>query len=120
MAEHNETGILGEELATQYLEKKNYKILNRNWRWHKYEIDIVAIDKNTLVFVEVKTRQYGSGESYKDAITKKKQKMIMYAADAYIQEKNMNYEARIDVISVLLKGDKHFIEHIKEAFYPEF
>ena len=120
MAEHNETGILGEELATQYLADKNYEILNRNWRWHKYEVDIIALDKDVLVFVEVKTRQHGSGENPKDAITNKKQKMIIEAANAYIDENQLDYEARIDIISILLKGDKYFIEHIKEAFYLSF
>jgi putative endonuclease len=76
--------------------------------------------ENCIVFVEVKTRQYGSGENPKDAITNKKQKMIIEAANAYIDENGLEYEARIDIISILLKGDKYFIEHIKEAFYPSF
>jgi len=120
MAEHNDTGELGEELATQYLIKQNYKILDRNWRWFKHEVDIIALDKNILVFVEVKTRQYGFGENAKEAITNKKQKLIIEAAHAYINEKQMDFEVRIDIIAVLLKGEKHYIEHIKEAFYPSF
>ena len=120
MAQHNEVGILGEELAVNYLENNNYKILNRNWRWHKYEIDIVALQDNILVFVEVKTRQFASSEKPKDAVTKTKQKLVIEAANAYIEEHNFNYEARIDIISIRLKNDKHIIEHIKEAFYPSF
>ncbi|MCF6243042.1 MAG: YraN family protein [Bacteroidales bacterium] len=120
MAEHNEIGVLGEELASKFLENKNYQILQRNWRWHKYEIDIIALDKDTLVFAEVKTRTYGSGENPKDAITRRKQKLILEAANAYIEESGLENEARIDVLSVILKADNVYIEHIKDAFDPEF
>ena len=57
MAEHNELGKLGEELATQFLTEKGYEILEKNWRNKHKEIDIVAKDGNELVIVEVKTRQ---------------------------------------------------------------
>ncbi len=120
MAEHNETGILGEELASKFLEEKNYQIIERNWRWHKYEIDIIALDKDVLVFAEVKTRSNGSGENPKEAITKRKQKLILEAANAYIEESGLEYEARIDVLSVVLKQNKADIEHIIDAFGPEF
>ena len=55
MATHNELGALGEDIATHYLLQKNYKILDRNWRWKKKELDIIALDQQYLVFVEVKT-----------------------------------------------------------------
>jgi len=118
MATHNELGELGEEIATQFLLKKKYKILDRNWRWRKKELDIIAIDKEFLVFIEVKTRKFGSLENPKDAVTKKKQKFIIEGANAYIEAKNIEKEVRLDIISVLIKGNKHIIEHIEDAFYP--
>ena len=118
MATHNETGKLGEDIAARYLLKKGYKILDRNWRWGKKELDIIAIDKELLVFIEVKTRQFGSLENPKDAVTKKKQRFIINVANAYINAKNIEKEVRLDIISVILKGDKPIIEHIEDAFMP--
>ncbi len=118
MATHNELGELGEEIATQFLLQKNYKILDRNWRWRKKELDIIALDNDFLVFIEVKTRKFGSLENPKDAVTKKKQKFIIEGANAYIEAKNIEKEVRLDIISVLVKGKEHIIEHIEDAFYP--
>jgi len=118
MANHNETGKLGEDIATRYLIKKGYKVLDRNWRWNKKELDIIAIDNNLLIFIEVKTRKYGSLENPKDAVTKKKQKFIISAANAYINAKNIEKEVRLDVISVILKGEEIIIEHLEDAFQP--
>ena len=118
MAEHNDIGRLGENIACTYLENKGYKILDKNWRWKKYEIDIVALQNNILVFIEVKTRQYGNGEFPEDIISHKKEKQLIEAANAYIERKNTEYEAQIDVIYILLKKYKHIIKHIKEALTP--
>lgn len=118
MATHNETGKLGEDVAARYLQGKGYQILDRNWRWHKKELDIIAFDNNLLVFIEVKTRKYGSLENPKDAVTIKKQKLIIIAANAYIEAKNIEKEVRLDIISVILKGKETIIEHIEDAFQP--
>jgi len=118
MATHNELGILGEEIATRYLLKKNYKILDRNWRWKKKELDIIAFDKEFLVFIEVKTRMFGALENPKDAVTKKKQRFIIEGANAYIEAKDLHNEVRLDVISVIVKGNENIIEHIEDAFFP--
>ncbi|MEN8122353.1 MAG: YraN family protein [Bacteroidota bacterium] len=118
MATHNELGVLGEDIATRYLLQKGYKLLDRNWRWKKKELDIIAIDKEFLVFVEVKTRKFGSLENPKDAVTRKKQKFIIEGANAYIESKNLENEVRLDIISVIIKDEDHIIEHIEDAFYP--
>ncbi len=118
MATHNELGVLGEEIAVDYLLQKKYKILDRNWRWKRKELDIIAIDKEFLVFIEVKTRKFGSLENPKDAVTKKKQKFIIEGANAYIELKNLENEVRLDIISVIIKGKNQIIEHIEDAFYP--
>ncbi len=118
MATHNELGVLGEDIATRYLLQKKYTILDRNWRWKKKELDIIALDGEYLVFVEVKTRKLGFLENPKDAVTKKKQKFIIEGANAYIESKNLEHEVRLDIISIIIKGKDEIIEHIEDAFYP--
>ena len=118
MAEHNLVGEKGEQVATNFLIKKGYEILERNWRYKKAEIDIIAINNNQFIVVEVKTRTSEEFESPKESVTIPKQKNIVKAADAYIQENEIELECRFDVISVLLLGSKIKIEHIKDAFYP--
>lgn len=118
MAEHNQIGQKGEELAVNYLSKKGYQIVECNWRFQKAEIDIIAIYNNQLIVVEVKTRTSEEFESPKEAVTISKQKNIVKAADAYIQERDIDLECRFDVISVLIVANQTDIEHIEDAFYP--
>ena len=118
MAEHNDFGKLGEELAVNYLIGKGYEILERNWRNIHKEIDIIAKDGKDLVIVEVKTRQ---SDEYGDpdvAVTKKKQRMLIAAANAYITRNNLDIETRFDIISIVFKDDAPVIEHIEDAFLP--
>ena len=118
MAKHNDFGKLGEELAVNYLIGKGYEILERNWRNIHKEIDIIAKDGKDLVIVEVKTRQ---SDEYGDpdvAVTKKKQRMLIVAANAYITQNNLDKEIRFDIISIVFKGDEPVIEHIEDAFLP--
>lgn len=118
MAEHNDIGKKGEELALVFLKEKGYAILATNWRYNKAEIDIITTFKNLLVIVEVKTRTSEEFESPKEAVTLKKQRHIIRAADAYIQENNIDLECQFDIVSVLIQGNKVEIEHIPDAFYP--
>lgn len=76
MAQHNELGKLGEELAADFLVKKGYKIRAKNWRYLKAEVDIIAEKENTIVAVEVKTRTSDYFGDPQDFITKKKNKII--------------------------------------------
>lgn len=118
MAEHNLTGKRGEQLAVEFLQEKGYQILECNWRFQKAEVDIIAQHNNVLVVIEVKTRSSLAFENPKEAVTLKKQKHIVRAADAYIQQKEIDLECRFDIVSVLLNKEKTEIEHIEEAFYP--
>jgi len=118
MYQHKELGDLGEDIAVEFLQTKGYKILNRKWHYGHKELDIVAMDKGMLVIVEVKTRKSDYWEEPKDAVKRKKQKNMVDAADAYVQEFNIDAEVRFDVVSVLIQGQKHVIEHIEDAFYP--
>lgn len=118
MAEHNNKGKEGERLAALYLEGKGYSILARNWRFGKEEIDLVAQKKDTLVIVEVKARSgsfFGEPEEF---VNRKKQKHLIRAANAYIEEKGLDAEVRFDVIGVIITGENHHINHIEDAFQP--
>lgn len=118
MAQHNDIGKKGEALALNYLREKGYYIRETNWLYRKAELDIVAEFEDQLVVVEVKTRTSREFESPKEAVTIKKQKHIVRAADAYIQQFDIDLECRFDIVSVLIEGNNIDIEHIEDAFYP--
>jgi len=112
-------GKKGEEISVDFLKGKGYKILKRNYRFGHKEIDVVAKDKNAIVFVEVKTgRSKKFGEPF-EKVDSAKQKKLIQAAKAFIQENEIQgCDFRFDVVSVDLKGDKR-IEHIRNAFMAE-
>lgn len=117
MAEHNDFGNLAEDLATEFLATKNYKILARNFRYQKAEIDIIAEYDDLIVVVEVKARGTDIFMEPQEAVTKKKIKSIVLCADFFLKENNIDKEVRFDIISVLpdLNG-KLQITHIEDAF----
>ncbi len=117
MAEHNELGKKGEYIARQYLEKKGYKIINCNWRFLKDEIDIIALYENFLIIVEVKARNTDYFGEPEFAVTKKKQKFLVRATQAYIDQKNINNEVRFDIVAITFCPEGHRINHIEDAFY---
>ena len=118
MAESHILGKTGEELAADHLIKSGFRILFRNWKWGRNEIDIIAEQKDTIVFVEVKTRDEHYLEHPSTALNREKQKSIIYAADGYIRKFDINLESRFDVIIIIKKGDSYDIDHIENAFYP--
>ncbi len=107
------TGKKGEELAQEYLVKKGYKILETNKKFSRFcEIDIIAQEKDTLVFCEVKTRKTNICGSPLEAITKSKYQNIKKGIFFFLQE-NSNYKKfRIDAISIVLEP-KLEIKHLK-------
>lgn len=116
MAEHNDLGKKGEDAAEHYLRQKNYEILERNWLYEKYEIDIIARNEEYIVFVEVKTRSSNQWGNPEEAVSKGKIKRIVEAADFYLREYDIDLPARFDVIAAILNGEKFEIEHIDDAF----
>lgn len=118
MAEHNDLGKKGEELAVKYLSGQGYRILDTNWRAGSLELDIVARDGEFLVVVEVKTRQSDFFGEPEVAVDRQKQKLIIRAANIYILRKNITSETRFDIISIVIDQDQPRIHHIKDAFYP--
>ena len=106
-------GKKGEELACEYLKKKGYKILETNKHFSRYcEIDIIALDKNTLVFCEVKTRKTDICGNPLEAITKSKYQNIKKGIYFYSQENPSCKKFRIDAISIILQP-KLEIKHLK-------
>lgn len=118
MAEHNEFGKKGEEMAQKHLRAKGYKIIATNWRFGKDEIDIVARFDSFIVIIEVKTRSTNVFGEPEEAVSKKKQKFLIRAADAYIAQNNVDVEVRFDIISIVVTGSRWEINHIEDAFYP--
>ncbi len=118
MAQHNETGINGEKAALEMLIKKGYRIRHTNWVTGKLELDIVAEINNTLVIVEVKTRNKLDYGNPWDAVSNAKIRNIINATDRYIRVYDINMDVRFDVISVLKTPDGYIPEHIEDAFYP--
>jgi putative endonuclease len=118
MADSHNLGQDGEELARDHLLKKGYKILHRNWKSGKREIDIVAENKDFIVFAEVKTRTTDYHLHPRHAVTSEKQKSIIFAAEKYLERYNIDKESRFDIISIISDGKSTEIEHIEDAFYP--
>jgi putative endonuclease len=114
-----EIGQLGEDAAADLLISKGYKILDRNFRAGRLEIDIVALKDNFLVFVEVKTRDEHFLYSPESAVNRRKQSNIISAARFYIGRFKRTEEARLDVITVLHKnGVITDIKHYERAYFP--
>ncbi|MCF8361284.1 MAG: YraN family protein [Prolixibacteraceae bacterium] len=119
MAKHNDLGEKGEEIAFHHLVKKGYKVLERNWRYDRAEIDIVARYNNQLVIVEVKTRSAAIYEEPRDAISNQKIRFLTNAAEAFINEKDIDCETRFDVIAIKWYGEGNYeLNHIEDAFTP--
>ena len=117
MAEHNELGKLGEELAVEFLRKEGYRILETNWMFQKAEIDILAQKENILAVVEVKTRSSLDFGVPQDFVKPKKIQLLVKAVDAFVSERDLDIQVRFDIIAVH-KEDKSFvIEHLIDAFY---
>lgn len=118
MADHNDLGKLGENLAISFLEEKGYEIMERNYRFQKAEIDIITKVENTLVVVEVKTRTSTYFGLPQDFIKPAKIKLLVKAINHYVETKNLDFSIRFDIIAIHKNEQGDFeIEHIENAFY---
>jgi putative endonuclease len=117
MAEHNELGKIGEELAVDFLKEKGYEILEMNWTFQKAEVDIIAQKENILAVVEVKTRSSIDFGSPQDFVKPKKIKLLVKAVNEYVVSNDLDVEVRFDIIAIHAKGKAFEIEHLEEAFY---
>lgn len=117
-APHLQTGEKGENIACEFLLKKDFVVIEKNWRFKRTEIDIIARHKETIVFIEVKTRsniKFGFPEVFVGA---KKQKDICIAANHYLEINNLDYKVRFDIIAINRIPNNWEIEHIEDAFFP--
>jgi putative endonuclease len=118
MAEHNEKGVKGEELAAAFLKENGYTVLETNWRFKNLEADIIAVANGVMIVAEVKTRTsnfFGEPETF---VNKQKQANLRKAANGYIEHKQLDLEVRFDIISVILgkSEEQARINHIQDAF----
>ena len=115
MAQHNELGKKGEQLAIDFLVDKGYTILEKNYRYLKAEVDIIAQKKDVLAVVEVKTRSTDYFGNPQDFVNPKKIKLLLSAIDYYVIEKDLDVEVRFDIIAIIHQKETK-IKHLKDAF----
>ncbi len=119
MAEHNETGHWGEQVAAEYLERKGFRILWRDWRDGHRDIDIVAIDADHLVIVEVKTRKNDNFIDPSTAVDARKVRNLSRAAAKYVRINRIEMPVRFDIVTVTGTAKSNCtVNHIEDAFLP--
>ena len=119
MAAHNDLGALGEQFALEYLLEKNYQILETNWVCGHKEVDIIAKDGDTIVFVEVKTRHSKCLVDPEITVDSYKQRHLIWAANSYVNRYQYDNDVRFDIIAIIVNpNNEKKIEHIEDAFYP--
>ena len=122
MAEHNIIGQKGEEIAAKIMRKKGFRVVDTNWKCGHLEIDVIAVNKKEIAFVEVKTRTTSFAdkrpEEYVDEV---KRRRISAAANAYIKQHQVCLTPRFDIIGITMDPDTYTIvetTHIEDAFLP--
>jgi putative endonuclease len=116
LAPHLSTGFNGEDLAVEHLHQQGYRIVQRNLRMGKAEIDVIARKDGLLVFVEVKTRTNDSFGYPEEFVNRRKQRLILNAADTYIQKIGWQDDIRFDIIAITLSSPPDLF-HIEDAFH---
>jgi len=117
MAQHNELGKKGEVEAAEFLEKKGYVIMQRNFVFQNAEIDIIAQKDNILAIVEVKTRSSLDFGLPQDFVKPKKVQLLVKAVNEYVISNDLDVEVRFDIIAIHNNKQTFDIEHIEDAFY---
>lgn len=116
MAKHNKIGKWGEQIAVDILVSKGYAVRDRNWRMGRFELDIVAMQGNMMIFVEVKTRTSEDNDPLASVDLRKMRRIVM-AANQYLHLYELPHEARYDVITISGTPSDYVVEHIEDAFY---
>ena len=117
MAQHNELGKKGEQLAVDFLLKDDYEIVERNYRFEKAEVDIIAQKKDILAIVEVKTRSTTDFGNPQDFVKPKQIKNLVKAVNEYVTVNDLDVEVRFDIIAIVKEKGGFKIEHLENAFY---
>ncbi|MBQ7419286.1 MAG: YraN family protein [Prevotella sp.] len=117
MAEHNDIGRWGEDIAADYLQRKGYQIIERDWKSGHRDLDIIALDGDTVVFVEVKTRSNRLFTDPVEAVGYQKIRNLQQAANHYVKYRRINHDIRFDIVCVIgTPGTEPEIDHIEDAF----
>ena len=117
MAAHNELGTWGEEVAVSFLQQKGYTILERDWKSGHRDIDIIAQDRDMIVFIEVKTRRNRLYADPEIAVNYQKIQNLRRAANHFIKYRRIDLIVRFDIITVVgMTGSMPEIDHIEDAF----
>lgn len=117
MAQHNELGKKGEQLAVDFLLKNGYEIIERNYRFDKAEVDVIARKKDVLAIIEVKTRStidFGSPEEF---VKPKQMQRLVKAVDEYVVVNDLDVEVRFDIVAIVKENKSFKIDHLENAFY---
>lgn len=117
MATHNDLGKQGEQIAIEYLQSAGFRILERNYRYQKAEVDIIALKDKTLAIVEVKTRSTAVFGNPQDFLKRNQIERIVNAVDHYIQLQQLNVDVRFDVIAIVKTDKAHEVQHLENAYY---
>ena len=117
MVDRRSKGTAGEDAAAEYLRRNGYRILKRNYRFMRGEIDIIAQDGFTLVFVEVKARHSNEFGTPEEAVTRRKQIQVRKIARGYLAERRIgDTDCRFDVIGIEYENGEARLRHVKDAF----
>ena len=117
MAEHNDLGKIGEEVAVDFLEKNGYEILETNWTFQKAEVDIIALKGEVLAVVEVKTRSSIDFGLPQEFVKPKKIQLLVKAINEYVIANDLDVEVRFDIIAIHATGSNFENVHLEAAFY---
>ncbi|KJD36410.1 hypothetical protein PW52_04380 [Tamlana sedimentorum] len=117
MAKHNELGNKGEQMAVDFLIENNYAILERNYRFNKAEVDIIAQKEDILAIIEVKTRSTTDFGNPQDFVKPKQINNLVKAVDEYVTINELDVEVRFDIIAIVKDGKQFKLEHLEDAFY---
>lgn len=115
-----ETGRRGEDVAAEWLERRGFRVLARNWRNRHKEVDLVVESERAVHIVEVKTLTPPLLAAPADRVDAAKRSRLIAAARRFIVENHIDREIQFDIVSVVFDGDETRVEYIPEAFYPIF
>ncbi|EAR16255.1 hypothetical protein RB2501_05135 [Robiginitalea biformata HTCC2501] len=110
-------GREGEDYAVRYLLASGYRILCRNYRYRRAEIDVLAFREGVLVVIEVKTRTRAFYEALSRSIPRSKIARLVRAADHYVRSNGLRAEVRFDIIQVIRLREGYRLVHLEDAFY---
>lgn len=116
MAQHNELGKQGEDLAVAYLLDKGYEIVARNFRYQKAEVDIIARKEGVLAVVEVKTRSTPDFGDPSQFLKRKQIQLLISAIDFFVNDHELDVDVRFDIVAIVKNNSGTQVEHMEDAF----